>query len=156
MYCGKKWLSLLLETIKMAKVILVVFVLFCFFSCTKESQDYRDQYTGIYRGVVIFDLPGWHHSRENSAFIIKGARSNELAIQTLGISSYSIAVLSNSSYIYYPFQISSTDNCGVTSIAVYRGKGIFSGDSLCERGTITVSSNGVSESGVWETKMKKQ
>lgn len=125
-------------------------------SCTREPQDFRDKFTGTYRGTVTFDLPGWQHTKQNNAYITKGIGETELAIQNLGISSYSIAVLNNNTYTYYPFQIGSTDNCGVTSVAMYRGRGTFSGDSLCETGTITVSSNGVSETGGWTTRMKKE
>ena len=136
--------------------LFIIILSLLLFACTKEPQDFRDQYTGIYRGVVIFDLPGWQHTRENNAFIVKGTGSNELAIQNLGIPSYQIAVLNNDTYTYCPFQIGSTTNYGVTSVAMYRGRGVFNGDSLCETGTITVSSNGISVTGTWCTKMKKE
>jgi hypothetical protein len=133
------------------KTSLLIILIFLF-SCTKEQQDFRDQYTGTYRGPVTFDLPGWQHSRENNAFIVKGTASNELAIQNLGIPSYSIAILSNNTYTYYPFN---NGSLGQSVIAQYRGRGTFNGDSLCEEGTIMISSYGVIESGTWCTKMKK-
>ena len=138
------------------KIILLFIITCIIISCTKEQPDFRDKYTGIYRGTVEYNLPGWQHSRENSAYVIKGMGQTELGIQNLGIPSYQIAVLNNDTYTYCPFQIGSTSNCGVTSVAMYRGRGIFNSDSLCETGTITVSSNGISVTGTWNTKMKKE
>ena len=128
-------------------------------SCTKkETEDFREKVIGTWEGTVTWNIPGinWTETRINRARIIMGCETNDIGINTLGVQYYAIAHLENDSYRYYPFEVGGYSiSIYSTTLATIYGRGWIEGDSLIEKGTVTISTNGVGHNGTWETKMKR-
>ncbi len=137
---------------------LTILILLLLTSCTKQSEHFRDKFTGTWEGTVTYNIPSlnWHETRVNRCRIIRGVEDTDLGIQNLGLQFYSIAKVTNEMYRYYPFEAGGfSSQTHSTTLATFYGRGYLNGDSLTESGSISMSTNGVGYTGTWVTKMKR-
>ena len=84
----------------MIRGIIFSFICFAVFSCSKDSNQLNNDYSGTYKGTVIDSINGQYHSTLNnhSITLTRNSGSNNYTI-TNGLIMTSTAVISGSSFI---------------------------------------------------------
>lgn len=121
--------------------------------CEKEPVDYRDKFSGKWRGTWSYETPYYHQEGMYCyRHFVNGYTETEMNVN--GNWRSQVVDIYGSTYSYQPFEVAG-NTCGVMSIVTVSGSGTLTGDTLRESGQLMFTVNLTEYSGTWTAKMVK-